>query len=144
MPLRSIAVRWSVSKTSLIRHRNVHVPRALMAAKAAAEAAHGNNLHALVDAALEQAIAIVDEAQLDGDRSGAIAALRELRGWLDLLAKRAADMGDAPQVNLRVTREWLTMRSLIDQALEPYPDAKAAVADVILDSEEASGSLPRS
>ena len=141
MPLRTIEARWSVSKTSLIRHRNAHVPKALTAAKAAAEAAQGDNLLAQVHAALERAMAIVDEAQLDGDRRTAIAALREVRGWLELLAKLAAAMGDAPQVNNLITPEWHAMRVAIVAALEPYPEARHAVVDLILNAEEASGSI---
>jgi len=39
--LRTIADRWTVSKTALIRHKTEHLPQRLKAAKAAAETADG-------------------------------------------------------------------------------------------------------
>jgi hypothetical protein len=40
-PLRTIADRWTVSKTALIRHKAEHLPQRLVAAKSAVEKANG-------------------------------------------------------------------------------------------------------
>ena len=142
MPLRTIADQWSVSKTSLIRHRDRHIPVALTAAQAAAEVVQGNNLLAQVHEVLERAKVIVDHAQLEGDLRAATSALREVRGAIELLAKLAGALQDKPQVNVVITPEWHAMRATLVQALDPYPDAKHAVVDLVLNSKEASESRP--
>jgi|SRR5581483_1944460 len=143
VPLRTMADRWSVSKSALIRHRKAHISTALLAAKAASEAVQGDNLLTQVHSIVERAKEIVDEAQLDGDRRTALAALREVRGSLELLGKLSAASREVPQVRIETTTEWLALRSLIRQALRPYPDAERAFAELVLNAKEASGSFPR-
>jgi hypothetical protein len=143
VPLRTIAASWSVSKTALIRHQEAHIPEALAAARAAAEAAQADNLLAEVHKVVERAKEIVDEAQYDGDRRGAISALREVRSSLVMLANLAGALQDRPNVNILITPEWRALRSLIVETLEPYPDAKQAFVDLILDQKEESGSFSR-
>jgi hypothetical protein len=104
------------------------------------EVAQGENLLAQVHQVVERARTIVDQAQLEGDLRAATAALREVRGSLELLAKLASAMHERPQVNISITPEWQTMRAMIVEALDPHPDAKHAVVNLILNTEEASGS----
>jgi hypothetical protein len=139
VPLRTIAASWSVSKTALIRHKEAHLPKALTAAKAAAEAAQADNLLAELHEVVERAKEIVEEAQYDGDRRAAIAALREVRGSLVVLANLAGALQDSPKVNILITPEWRALRTSIVEALEPYPDAKQAFVDLVLNQKEASG-----
>jgi hypothetical protein len=54
---------------------------------------------------------------------------REARGYLELLGKALDRIRDTPpiEVNLLVNPEWISIRTTIIQALEPYPQAKEAV-----------------
>jgi hypothetical protein len=54
---------------------------------------------------------------------------REARGYVELLGKALDRIRDAPQVqvNLTLNSEWIELRTLIIQALDPYPEAKEAM-----------------
>lgn len=138
VPLRAIADQRSVSKSALIRHRDAHIPVELAAAKTATAVAHGDALLAQLHGQLELAKAIVDQAEEKGDLRTAIAALREVRSTIEASAKLTDALWDRPQANILITAEWLAMRAAIVKALEPYPVARHAVVDLILDSKEAS------
>lgn len=57
----------------------------------------------------------------------------EARQDLELLAKLLGQLDERPQVNLLVSNEWAVIRMAIMQALEPYPDARLAVAKALTD-----------
>jgi hypothetical protein len=74
---------------------------------------------------------ILNEAEAQGQGSLALAGVRELRGLVELLAKITGELDDRPQVqvlNVQTSPEWVDLRSLILQALGPYPEAALAVA----------------
>lgn len=58
---------------------------------------------------------------------------REARGYLELLGKALDRIRDTPQtqVNILVNPEWISLRSTIIAALEPYPEARMAVVNAI-------------
>jgi hypothetical protein len=87
---------------------------------------------------LSRAEANLDMAQLEGNLNAANGAIREVRGTIVLLAKVAAELREGPNMSIRTTPEWLAMRTALFDVLEPYPDAKRAVVDLVLDSKEAS------
>lgn len=58
---------------------------------------------------------------------------REARGYLELLGKALDRIKDAPpvEINILVNPQWVELRSQILYALDPYPEAKLAVAAAI-------------
>ena len=70
-------------------------------------------------------------------------AIREARGNLELLGKLTGELRErgiqpAPQntVNVLVTSpEWLKIRNVIARALQPFPEARAAVVEALRDAE---------
>jgi hypothetical protein len=58
---------------------------------------------------------------------------REARGYVELMGKALDRIREAPQqqINILVMPEWVELRTLIITALEPYPDARQAVVNVI-------------
>lgn len=58
---------------------------------------------------------------------------REARGYLELLGKALDRIRGTPQmqVNILVNPEWISLRTTIIAALEPYPAAREAVVDAI-------------
>lgn len=52
----------------------------------------------------------------------------QLAGSRELLAKLAGLLDDRPQINVLVAPEWLRLRAELVAALEPFPDARQAVA----------------
>jgi len=72
------------------------------------------------------------EAVDDTDNWQAIRAFHsEARRDLELLAKLLGELSEAPIVNLHVHPEWVQLRTVIVQALEPHPQARRDVLSAI-------------
>lgn len=126
-PYRTIADRFSVSKTALIRHRAEHIPAAVAQAQGARQEAQADNLLAQVRGLQAKAVGILFRAEEKGDLRTALAAIREARGNLELLAKLLGELDERPQVNFILAPQWIVLRTAVLRALTPYPDAMAAV-----------------
>jgi hypothetical protein len=93
--IRTIAERWSVRKTALMRHRNEHLPYSAIEAKEAeakeAEAkeaeedALGDDLLDQVRDLQERALATLEEAEEAEELNAALRAIREVKGNLELM-----------------------------------------------------------
>lgn len=87
IPLRSIADRSNVSKTSLIRHRDAHLPAVLADSKRAEELTRADVLASTAAGLLDRALGLLERAEAGGDLRGATGALKECRATVELLAK---------------------------------------------------------
>jgi hypothetical protein len=92
--IRTIAERWSVRKTALMRHRNEHLPfSAIEAKEAEAEAeeaeedAPAEDLLDQVRDLQERALATLEEAEEAEELNAALRAIREVKGNLELMTK---------------------------------------------------------
>ena len=132
-PFRTIAAQHGVSKSALIRHHDDHLPASLLKAQAAREAADADALLAQVVDLRDKALGILEKAEASEDLRAAVSAIREARGCVELLARLAGELKDAPTVNLILSAEWLTVQANILTALEPHPDARLAVAHALGD-----------
>ena len=122
--LRTVADRWSVSKTSLIRHKGDHLAAALVKANGAAEAAHGDDLLAKLESIESEARGILKDAKKAKDLRAAVMAIRELTRLVDLLARLRGELQNAPTtINIQV------LAPVILNALEGFPEARLAVAE---------------
>src|SRR5215203_6494468 len=88
--IRTIAERWSVRKTALMRHRNEHLPYSAIEAKEA-EAKEAED-DAPVDELLDQvrdlqerALATLEEAEEAEELNAALRAIREVKSNLELM-----------------------------------------------------------
>jgi hypothetical protein len=90
--IRTIAERWSVRKTALMRHRNEHLPFSAIEAKEAEaeeaeEDAPADDLLDQVRDLQERALATLEEAEEVEELNAALQAIREAKGTLELMAK---------------------------------------------------------
>jgi hypothetical protein len=92
--IRTIAERWSVRKTALMRHRNEHLPfsaieakEAEAEAKEAEEDAPAEDLLDQVRDLKERALASLEEAEEAEELNAALRAIREAKGNLELMTK---------------------------------------------------------
>jgi len=136
---RHIASRYGTSTTALQRHKAEHLPAHLVKAHAAAEVAQADDLLHEVRMLQRRALAILDTAEAAGQLMPALAAIREARGCLELLAKLLGELSDAPQVNLTISPEWLAVRGVLLETLAAYPDARSAVAARLFTFDTRSG-----
>ena len=127
-PFRNIAARFKVSTSALVRHSDDHLPSSLLKAQKAREAADADALLAQVVDLRDKAFGIFDKAEGSDDLRAAVSAIREARGCVELLAKLAGELKDAPTVNIVLSAEWLTVQAAVLKALEPHPAARLDVA----------------
>lgn len=121
---RDVSGQFQVSRSALGRHRE-HIPVALAVAKQAQEAAQATTLLERVEEIIRDCRAIADKAQRAKDWGPAVAALREARACIELLAKIGAHQLDDPDdINVTVF--------VGDKPAEPLPfgfvDRKPAAA----------------
>ncbi len=129
--LRDIARQFGVTKDALFRHRE-HLAETLTRAVDAREVAHGGDLLSQVQSLHTKALSILDTAEGAGDLRTALAAIREARGCLELLAEMEGELNRSPQLNVIISPEWQRVRAVILTALAPYPDARQAVSSDLL------------
>ena len=58
---------------------------------------------------------------------------REARGYVELMGKALDRIRDAPPAQITIVNnpEWVELRTVIIQALDPYPEAKEALVNAI-------------
>jgi len=74
-----------------------------------------------------RAMEILDQAQEAGDLKTALIGIREARGCLETCLKAEGQIDDRPQINITLNADWIELRTLIINALDPYPEAKEAM-----------------
>ena len=125
---RNIAEHFSVSLGAIARHKADHIPESLALAQ---EAAHGDNLLALLDGLRADAKRIASKAEKAASYPAAIAAIREQARIIELLLKVAGELQQEGTINILVAPQWIDLRTVILQALAPYPEARLAVAEAV-------------
>ena len=134
-PYRRIAKRFALSPDAVYRHKVGHLPATLTKAQDAVEIARADSLIEQVRDLQGRTMAILVQAERSGDLRIALQAVGQARGNLELLAKLLGELQEQ-QTTVQVlvaSPEWLRLRMAITRALEPYPDARAAVAQAVND-----------
>ena len=89
-PYRAVAERFAASPPSVYRHQQGHLPATMLKAREAQEVAHADGLLAQLQSLQQKTLEILARAEGTGDLRSALAALRELRGTVELTAKISA------------------------------------------------------
>src|SRR3972149_6462809 len=126
-----LARRVRLKEGALYRHRLVHLPDTLLAARGAAEIANADALMEQIVEALEVTRQYIKKAGERQDYRTCFIGIREWRRILEFLALLAGKVRQTPRVNLLLTPEWIRARTAILDALQPYPEARLAVATAV-------------
>ena len=126
-PNRRIASHYDVTERAVRNHKANHLPTKLIMAQAAEEVAQADDLLEQVRDLQARTLAILEAAEGSREHRTALAAIREARSNLELLAKLLGELDERPQLNILISPEWLELRAVIVGALEPYSDARGAV-----------------
>ena len=86
-PDRVVAERFAASPPSVYRHQQGHLLTTMLKAREAQEVAHADGLMAQLQSLQQKALEILARAEGTGNLRSALAALRELRGTVELTAK---------------------------------------------------------
>jgi lambda repressor-like predicted transcriptional regulator len=133
--LRNIAKQYSVSAASLHRHKESHLPAKLVKAQEAREIAKADTLLDQVAGLRDKALSILDKAEQAGDLRTALQGVREAKGCLELLARLQGELQEQATVNILINPQWLSLRTVILEALDRYPEARQAVARALREVE---------
>ncbi len=131
-----IIAKKRVSKDAVSRHRAAHLPARLAKAKEAQDIAVADDLLAQLKDLRRKAFAILLAAEEAGDLRTALLAIREARACLETLLELEGELNRRPQINLSISAEWVEVRAVLLSALAPYPEARGAVAQALLEVEQ--------
>jgi hypothetical protein len=132
--LRDIAGQFNISKSSVARHKE-HLSADLVQAHQEKEGARADDLLGQIRQIHNATLSILSRAYKSNEDRIALAAVREARGNMELLAKMLGQLQDQPTVNVLVASpEWTATRARLLAALAPYPDARTAVVEAIRES----------
>lgn len=136
---RNIAQRFRVSATALFRHKADHLPATMLKAAEAEDVAHALDVVKQLKAINQAAQAILADARKAGDGELALKAIDRIQKQIELQAKLLGELSDAPQVNVTLSPEWLSVRQVLVTTLAPYLDARAALAGALVRLESGDG-----
>jgi hypothetical protein len=102
-------------------------------AQAAADSTRADGLLLQVEALKAKALGLLEAAEKAGDLRTALTGIKEARGCLELLAKLLGELDESPKVQIALSAEWVELRQTIFLALEPYPEARAHLAEVLVE-----------
>lgn len=77
---------------------------------------------------------VLKKARASGDDATLLRAVDRLHRQIELQARLLGELQEAPQVNLVVLPEWQRIRVLVVEALQPYPEARRRVVQVLSDA----------
>jgi hypothetical protein len=135
-PYRSVAKRFELSESAVYRHKAEHLPAHLLKAREAEEVAQADDLLEQVRHLQGRALNILERAEKAGDLRTALVAISQARGNLELLGKLAGELDERPIVNVLLSPQWVMIRTTMVEALSAFPEARAAVAESLMELEE--------
>ena len=131
VPLETISKAYTLTISSVNRHKQNHIPVQLAKAQESKEVAAADSLMGRVSALSAKAEDIYARSHAENDLTTALQAVRELRGITELYAKITGELQAQTVTNIIISSEWMTLRSVILNALEPYPEARQAVLEAV-------------
>ncbi len=140
---QAVADRFGLTKAAVGRHVRSHLTPA---AVRLADSERSPDLVGKVEGLLEDVEAVLDAAKEKGQGGAMLAAIREARPTIELLARLTGALrgeGTNVTINVATSDEWRRIRSVLTEALVPYPAAAAAVSAALLAVEGDGHPSPR-
>jgi len=130
-PNRRIAAQLDLSEAAVRRHAAEHLPASLVAAAGADEVRQALDVLAQLKQINASSVAILAEARRAKDGDLALKAVDRIHKQIELQAKLLGDLDERPVVNVLLSPEWAQLRGQLVAALQPFPEARVAVAAVL-------------
>ncbi len=135
---RTVADRFGLHASSVQRHKDAHLSPALVQAMRS-EPERAISVLDRVDSLANRVERMIDAAEAEGKPGLMLSGVKELRALLELSGKARGELkpdGVHVTFNLATNPEWLQARTVLVQALQPYPDAIEAVSTALLELEQ--------
>jgi hypothetical protein len=132
-PYRDIARQYDVSKDAISRHvSGGHISELLALAADAERAARADSLLDRIEALQSRIEAFLSRVEDTDNYSAIIGGFREMRANLELIGEVTKQLDRTPTLNLHLNPEWIRLRTVIVQALEPHPEARESFLRAIM------------
>jgi hypothetical protein len=135
VPVRDIAQRYGLNKSSVHHHGKTHLPHVVQDGMSLLEEKEEEKMRVALDvvgqlkAANEAVWEVFNEAKDEGNRADRLWAVDRIQKQLVLQAKLLGDIGGfKTQVNILIAPQ---VQQVILSALDPYPQARVAVAEAL-------------
>lgn len=130
--IAKIAQDFALSYDAFYRHikANHHI-REVTAIPTSAELATSEDIYKEIERWHDEAKDLQRAAKAGGDIKTALLGLEKALKCLELMLRIHGQISDAPQITIINNPEWVEIRTLIIGALDPFPDAKQAVCEVL-------------
>lgn len=133
---RNIAKRYGISATSLIRHKQTHIPEALSRAKDVKDHVHGDSLLNRIKDINRETLEILKAARDGNDHDIALKAIARIEKQIELQARLIGEIQERQVINISVTPQWLQIRAVIINALDKeLPEVKVRIAGALYELE---------
>jgi hypothetical protein len=126
-----MAARFGVSTGALVRHHDDHLQAAVVKASRIAEVTRADDLVDRIIVLARETQAVLDRAKAAEDDELALKAIARAEKQLELQAKLLGELKEGTTVNITLSVEWLSIRTMIVSALEPFPAARLALAHAL-------------
>lgn len=131
VPTRNIAKQYRLSDSSVYRHKSNCLPSTLVKARDVEQVANADALLNQLQELQKKTLSILDSNTGKDDRI-ALTAIREARSNLELIGRLLGELDTSPKVGILIANpEWVSVRTVILDALQPFIDARKAVIDAL-------------
>ena len=129
-PSRSFT-KYGVSLMAVYRHYCEHLPTELAQAQGAKDAARADDLLGRLLELVDETREVLAAAKAEKSHALVLQAIARAEKQIELQARLAGELRDAPTVNVFVSAEWRAAESAILAALQPHPAIRVKVADAL-------------
>ncbi len=135
--LRDIAGQFDVSKSAVDRHKAEHLPAHLVKAHEQEDIRQAIDVVRQLKAINQATLGILKEARDMRKHAIALMAIDRVQKQIELQAKLIGQLQQEGTTSIQINTEWLEVRGLLLQVLAPFPEARAAVAQALLEVDHA-------
>src|SRR5215212_1117024 len=137
---RDIARRYSVSKDAISRHvSGGHISELIALAADAERAARADSLLDRIEALQSRTEEALTKAEEGENLFATFRGISEMRRNLELIGEVTKELNRTPTLNLQLNPQYIAVRTAIVQAVEPYPEAREAISQAMLEVEDGNG-----
>lgn len=131
---RSIAAQYNLSVTSVRRHKAAHLPEHLAKAKEAEQVTKADDLISDLQYLRQMAVDFLEQAKAEQDMRAAAPLISSAVKVIETLAEVRGELNRQAVINVTLSPVWVETRTVILTALQPYPEARQAVALALEDT----------
>lgn len=130
VPLRTLAENYGLVRQSLMRHKENHLPQAMVKAKEAADIAHADDLVGQVKNLQREACEVLGKAKADQKHHLVLAAIDRAAKTLELQGKLMGQMAEQQMIIVN-NPQWISFKTQILEVLENFPEAHKAMIEAL-------------